>query len=110
MRISIYPLFLLNLFVVGSLAYTITVKEGQSECLYEEFSKDALLPGETVDTVTTEISIAFSVKEMEYMRAKFNPVVDFNVSDPHGNLIYEKGSVMDEVRSCDHFAVNLSGQ
>uniref|UniRef100_A0A7S0WU23 GOLD domain-containing protein n=1 Tax=Pyramimonas obovata TaxID=1411642 RepID=A0A7S0WU23_9CHLO len=96
MKASLYQLFLLSLCLVGTLSYTITVKEGQTECLYELFSKDSLLPGENEDTVATEISIAFTIKEVVYMRAKFPAVVDFNVSDPHGNLVYEKKSVGDE--------------
>eukprot|EP00959_Pyramimonas_sp_CCMP1952_P225584 4717288-Pyramimonas_sp.AAC.2 len=99
MKASLYQLFVLSLCVGCTLSYTITVKEGHSECLYEEFSKESLLPIETEETVATEISIAFSVKEVIYMRAKFPAVVDFNVSDPHGTLIYEKNSVVDEVRN-----------
>mmetsp|Transcript_40997 Transcript_40997/g.68645 ORF Transcript_40997/g.68645 Transcript_40997/m.68645 type:complete len:236 (-) Transcript_40997:641-1348(-) len=89
-------LFFLTLFAVSALSYTITVKEKESECLYEEFSRDSLLPGENQETVSTEVSIAFTVKNLMYMRATFNSVISVNVTDPHGNLLFEKSPVTEE--------------
>jgi hypothetical protein len=82
---------------VSALSYTITVKENESECLYEEFSRDSLLPDESQETVSTEVSIAFTVKNLMYMRATFNSVISVNVTDPHGNLLFEKSPVTEEV-------------
>mmetsp|Transcript_5419 Transcript_5419/g.7326 ORF Transcript_5419/g.7326 Transcript_5419/m.7326 type:complete len:245 (+) Transcript_5419:170-904(+) len=80
----------------NAMSYIITVLEGQTECVYEEFSNDLLLPGELEDTVPTEVSLGFMVKSIKKSRGRFDPKVDFVVKGPHGDVITEKKNVYDQ--------------
>lgn len=77
-------------------AHTIELLPGTSECLYQEFSVDFLLPGESETTVPTEVSLGFMVKRRVFGRQTIQNPVHVNCTDPHGTLLLDKDGVREE--------------
>jgi len=77
-------------------SHIVQLQPGESECLYEEFSVELLLPGESETTVPTEVSLGFEVKRQKFGRQTIQNAIRINCTDPHGTLLMAKEEVREE--------------
>ena len=84
--------------VTPTRGHIIELLPGESDCLYQEFSVELLLPGESETTVPTEVSLGFEVKRQMFGRQMVQNAVRVNCTDPQGTVLLDTDGVKEEVR------------
>jgi len=97
MSASAFSLLVLQ-FAAAVHGYTISIAENHTECVKSEFTKEHLLPGEDSDTVPTEVRVGFVVSKQgaPELFAAARLIVDVEITEPDGKVIFSKDDVHEE--------------